>query len=99
MTTPDAKRIADKYIGRNGGAPEPAALIKSPEQLLDLANVLARELYLIRGYEVPEGYRFDRATHPHEVQAWRGARAAFELLRDTDLDNVIAELEEDGADD
>ncbi len=69
----------------------------TPKQILDLANELARELYFIRGYEVPEGYRFDRATHPHEVQAWHGARAAFELLRDTDLDNVLAELEEDEA--
>lgn len=28
-----AKRIADKYIGRNGGAPEPTARIKSPTRV------------------------------------------------------------------
>lgn len=65
------------------------------EEIVQLANVLARELYAIRGYVVPEGYRFDRATHPHEVDAWRGARAAFELLRETDLDVALDDLEED----
>ena len=71
---------------------------KTPVELRDLANELARELYVIRGYEVPKGYRFDRANHPHEIEAWRGARAAFEILQGTDLDDVLAELEE-GEDD
>lgn len=33
MTTRDAKRIADRYIGRDGGAPVPSALIKSPTRV------------------------------------------------------------------
>ncbi|WP_018266477.1 hypothetical protein [Methylosinus sp. LW4] len=33
MRTPDAKRIADKYIGRTGGAPEPAPRIKNPTRI------------------------------------------------------------------
>jgi hypothetical protein len=33
MTTRDAKRIADRYIGRDGGGPEPSARIKSPTRV------------------------------------------------------------------
>jgi hypothetical protein len=71
----------------------------TPLQIRNLANELARELYFIRGYRTKEGYRFDRATHPHEVEAWRGARAAFEILHGTDLDEVVAEIEDGEADD
>ncbi|WP_159728317.1 hypothetical protein [Methylosinus sp. Ce-a6] len=33
MTDHRAKALADKYIGRTGGAPEPAARIKSPTRV------------------------------------------------------------------
>lgn len=59
------------------------------------ANELARQFYLVRGYEVPAGYRFDKATHPHEREAWRMVAIAFEFLRGTEIDEVIAELEEE----
>jgi hypothetical protein len=64
-------------------------------EIINLANDLARSLYRVRGYTVPEGYRFDKATHAHEREAWAGAREAFLLLRDTDLDDVISELDEE----
>jgi hypothetical protein len=33
VTTPDAKHIADKYIGRTGGAPEPFTRLRRPARV------------------------------------------------------------------
>lgn len=66
---------------------------RTDQQIVDQTNELARHLYALRGYTVREGYRFDKATHPHEVEAWQGACAAQLLLTDTDpneaLDNLL----------
>lgn len=66
---------------------------RTDQQIVDQTNELARQLYALRGYTVREGYRFDKATHPHEVEAWQGACAAQLLLTDTDpneaLDNLL----------
>lgn len=66
---------------------------RTDQQVVDQTNELARQLYSLRGYNVREGYRFDQATHPHEVEAWQGACAAQLLLTDTDpndaLDNLL----------
>lgn len=65
---------------------------RTDQQIVDQTNELARLLYAIRGYEVKPGYRFDRATHPHEVEAWNGACEAQRLLTNSDpndaLDNI-----------
>lgn len=68
--------------------------MRSPEQIVSQTLDLARALYEIRGYLVPEGYRFDKATHPHEIEAWRAACAAQEMLTDTDPENALLEIEE-----
>jgi alpha-D-ribose 1-methylphosphonate 5-phosphate C-P lyase len=66
---------------------------RTDQQIVDQTNQLARRLYALRGYTVREGYRFDEATHPHEVEAWQGACAAQLLLTHTDpneaLDNLL----------
>lgn len=64
-------------------------------EIINQTNELARKLYAIRGYDVAAGYRFDKATHPHEVEAWRGACAAQLLLTDTDAQCVRDEYYED----
>ncbi len=35
-----------------------------------------------------------KLTHPHEVEAWRGACAAQRLLTDTDPEDALANLED-----
>ena len=65
---------------------------RSDQQIVDQTNQLARLLYELRGYSVLEGYRFDLATHPHEVEAWRGACAAQNLLTDTDPQDAVDNL-------
>jgi hypothetical protein len=59
------------------------------------ANALAREFYRLMGYVGPEGYRFDRATHPQERRCWQMAEVAYERLKATELSEVLAEAEED----
>lgn len=59
------------------------------------ANELAREFYAIRGYVVPEGYRFDKATHPHETACWQMAEVAYERLLATELSEVLKEIEDE----
>ncbi|MBR8189046.1 hypothetical protein KDW82_08240 [Burkholderia vietnamiensis] len=68
--------------------------MRTEKDVIDQTNALARKLYAIRGYEAPEGYRFDRATHPHEVEAWQGACAAQILLTETDPEDALANLDE-----
>lgn len=68
---------------------------KTNREIVDGANALARRLYALRGYAVPEGYRFDRATHPHEVEAWQAAVLAYEFIDCTDVENALAECEDE----
>ena len=53
----------------------------APEDL-PLLNRLARIMYALRGYIVPEGYDFTKATHPHEQEAFSQACAALAFIRD-----------------
>ena len=69
--------------------------MRTPQEIVDQTNELARELYRLRGYVVAEGYRFDKATHPQEVEAWNRACEAQRLLTDTDVDDALQELEEE----
>lgn len=68
---------------------------RTDQQIIDQTNALARTLYALHGYTVPEGYRFDQSTHPHEQQAWQGARAAQLLLTATDPQDALDNLDED----
>ncbi len=62
---------------------------------VELGRRLARRFYKAMGYEVPEGYAFDTARHPTEKLCWAMAVIAFEELLATDLDEVVAELEDE----
>lgn len=65
---------------------------RTDHQIVDQTNDLARRL---RGYAVAEGYRFDKATHGHEVEAWRGACEAQILLTGTDPGDALDNLDEE----
>lgn len=65
------------------------ARIRSDKDIINQTNELARKLYELRGYVVPEGFRFDQAIHPHEKEAWRGACEAQKLLANTDPGDAI----------
>lgn len=70
--------------------------MRTDREIIEQTNELARRLYALRGYAVAEGYRFDRAFHPHAREAWAGACVAQQLLTDTDPDDALSEEEEEG---
>lgn len=65
------------------------------EAILADANTLAGGFYQEMGYTVPDGYRFDKATHPTERMCWRMAVMAYQFLTETDPEDVLAELGEE----
>lgn len=67
---------------------------KTDQQIVDDANALAREFYSIQGYQVPEGYRFDQATHPHERLQWELVVRAYEYIEGTPVDDVLTNIDE-----
>lgn len=74
---------------------QPDAAIESgrtDQEIVAQTNELARSLYAIQGYSVQPGYRFDAATHPHEIEAWEGACAAQVLLTQTDPTDALEGL-------
>lgn len=70
--------------------------MRTDREIVEQTNELARQLYRLRGYEVAEGYRFDRAFHPHAREAWAAACAAQVMLTDTDPNDAIQGEEEEG---
>ena len=68
--------------------------MRTDEQIVSQTNELARELYRLRGYVVPNGYRFDASTHPHEREAWSAACAAQMMLTETDPNEALSNLED-----
>ena len=68
------------------------ATSRTDQQIVDDASELAREFYRIRGYVVPEGYRFDQATHPHEIASWQQAVHAYDFIQGTDVEDALAQI-------
>jgi len=62
------------------------------QELIDAGLKLARLFYKNMGYEVAEGYKFYDSTHPQEQAMWNLAVIAFEEIRDTDLESVLADI-------
>ena len=67
--------------------------MRTDREIVEQTNELARKLYRLRGYVVAEGYRFDKATHPHMREAWAGACEAQQLLTDTDPNDALDDEE------
>jgi len=71
---------------------------KTVRQIVADGNELARQFYQSMGYVVPEGYRFDEATHPQEQGCWTMACIAYDHIQGTDLTECLAEwLDEEAA--
>jgi len=64
------------------------------EQIVSDANELAREFYLAHGYQVPSSFCFYMSKHPQEQLMWRLACLAYERLRDTPVDDALANISE-----
>ena len=68
--------------------------MRTVKEIIDQTNELARAFYALRGYQAKKGYRFDRATHPQEIEAWEAACVAQRMLTDTDPVDALTEMEE-----
>ena len=68
---------------------------KTDQEIVDEANGLAAQFYKAHGYEVPEGYKFHEATHPHEISMWNMAVLAYEYLTGTDLNDALSGIEDE----
>ena len=67
-------------------------------EIVGKINSLAKIFYEITGYKTPDGYRFDRATHPRERQMWHMAAVAYEEIEGTEVYDALMELhDEEGA--
>lgn len=67
---------------------------KSDEEIVAAGLELARRIYGSMGYQVPVGYKFYDATHPQERGMWNIAVMAFEELTGTDLQDALANIED-----
>jgi len=68
---------------------------KTPKQIVDDCNALARKFYAPLGYDVPKGYRFDQANHPQERSVWRQACTAYEHIEGHNPEDAVCELEDE----
>ena len=68
---------------------------RSDREIVNDANDLARRFYASQGYQVPEGYCFDQATHPQERGCWDLAVIAYEFIEGTPVQDVLDSLEEE----
>lgn len=66
---------------------------KTPTQIVEAANSLARLFYAQQGYMVPEGYRFDKARHPQESRMWEMACLAYEEIDGSEPEAALDEME------
>ena len=62
--------------------------------IVSQANELARSFYLLMGYVVADGYRFDEARHPQERLCWNMACEAYEFIDGTSPNDALAEIED-----
>ncbi len=57
-------------------------------ELLTKANQLAREIYSVLGFTVPETFRFDESDNPRAIQVWQIVCLAYEHISATDLTDL-----------
>jgi hypothetical protein len=69
---------------------------RTPKEIVDQTNALARLFYLAQGYQVPEGFDFRKSRHPQELCMWHLACIAQEELTATSVEDAEVELECDG---
>ncbi len=58
------------------------------KELLGSANQLAREIYSLMGFKVPDTFRFDTSDNPRAIQVWKIVCMAYEHISATDLTDI-----------
>ena len=65
---------------------------RTDKEIIEQTNNLARDFYKIMGYN-GEGVRFYESTHPQERLCWNLACKAQENLTNTEIDDILDNLE------
>lgn len=97
----ELERAVDYVLQRIAALDEPVRaqgdrlMAKTDREIVECANLLARRFYAEAGYVVAEDYLFYKAEHPHAQLMWEYACAAFECIEGTDVENALAELDEE----
>lgn len=63
------------------------------EQIVEAAIELAGEFYAMQGYSHRPGFKYWESPHPQEQLMWRMACHAFEILRGTDPEDALSNIE------
>ena len=68
--------------------------MRTPKQIINQTEKLAYLFYSLQGYNAKKNFKFRTATHPHEHLCWQMACAAQLELTETDIRDVLEELDE-----
>ena len=69
-----------------------AAKRMTNRELVDAAIELAGDFYSMMGYEHRPGFKYWESPHPQEQQVFEMACRAFEVIRGSDVMDVVADL-------
>ena len=73
--------------------------LEANRELVARCNELARLFYGMQQCVVPDDFKFYEATHPAEVSCWVTAVAAFDFINGDDVEDALAQLEDEDAED
>lgn len=69
--------------------------MKTNQQIVNDCLALAQRFYSMHGYQVPDGYRFDLASHPQERLMWVMAVEAYEHIEGTPVEDCMEDLDDE----
>jgi len=73
-------------------------MARTAQQIVDQTNAIARIIYKGMGYQSPDDFVFHTETinrHPYERNCWQSACEIQELMTETDVSDVLDELEDE----
>lgn len=81
--------LSMKELGLKPWSPLGTQKMRADREIVDQTNALARDFCRAMGYSVPDGFRFDKATHPTELLCWTMACRAQQILTQTDPEDAL----------
>ena len=68
---------------------------RTDKEIIEQTNNLAKDFYKVMGYNGIEGFRFYESSHPQERLCWILACKAQEKLTNTEIEDILDNLEEE----
>lgn len=70
---------------------------RKPQQIVDECLALADTFYVMHGMISRPGFKYFESPHPMEQAMWNLAVAAYDHIEGTEVEQCLAEIEEEGA--